>query len=402
MKRFRPALLRGTIAACSLLPAAGAELFPPQRLARIQQGLRDIYNLEYARAAENFQGLIREAPDDPAGYAYLATTYWVQELSAKQELSIDRFAASDFFSELPKYSLRVDPAVEQRLRGLSAQAIEKARARLTRNPGDATAQFLLGLGYQNLASFEAALKRSWWSAVRHGSKTYRYHRELLRRDPNFHEARLTTGVYNYVAGSLGWNVKWIAFLMGYRGSRQRGKEELHIAAEKASLVGDDARVMLALIYTRERDYQKALDQLGELHKKYPQNYLLHLDMGGMTLLMNRPEGAAEIYQEILRKREAQEPKYAALERAALYNRLGVAFRHKGGHAAAAGWFGRSLAEAGVSARSATIGRLELGKTLDLMGRREQAREHYRAVAAAEDVAGSREEAQQLLRRAFRQ
>lgn len=147
------------LAAGCLLPAAYGQLFPPDRLARIQQGLRDIYNMEYKRAAENFQGLIAEAPDDPAGYAYLASTYWIQELSAKQELSIDRFAASDFFSEAPKYVPKVDPAVEQRFRQMSEQAVEKARARIDRNADDRAALFLLGLAYQNLASFEASLKR---------------------------------------------------------------------------------------------------------------------------------------------------------------------------------------------------------------------------------------------------
>src|SRR6185436_8941702 len=89
-------------------------LFPPPQLARIREGLRDIYSLEYDRAEKNFQRMIEEAPDDPVGYAYLASTYWVRELGAKQELSIDRFAASDFFSEAPKHSVHVDPAVETR------------------------------------------------------------------------------------------------------------------------------------------------------------------------------------------------------------------------------------------------------------------------------------------------
>ncbi|MBI3667615.1 MAG: hypothetical protein HY236_15535 [Acidobacteria bacterium] len=236
---------------CSATPApAQTNLFPPDRLQRIRQGLQEIYNLEHTRAAELFQGMIRESPDDPAGYVYLAYTYWLQELSGKQELSIDRFAASDFFSEIPQYQLQVDPVVEARFRRVSEQAIEKARLRLARDPGDKTARFLLGLAYQNLASFEASLKRNWWPAFRLGTRTFRYHRELLREDPNFHDARLTTGVYNYVAGSLSWNVKWLAFLMGYRGSKTRGKQELQTAAEKALLVADDARVILILIHTR--------------------------------------------------------------------------------------------------------------------------------------------------------
>ncbi len=390
----------------SLLCPAGAAfgqtaVFAPERLEQIRQGLRDIYNLEYDRAAARFQRMIHDAPDDPAGYVYLSTTYWLQELGGKQELSIDRFAASDFFAETPRYVPHVEAPAEARFRKVTAQAIEKARARLASNPDDKAALFLLGLAYQNLASFEASLKRSWWSAFRWGTRTFHYHRALLRRDPNFHDARLSLGVYDYVAGSLGWSVKWLAFLMGYHGSKSRGKQELETAAEKALLVADDARVILVLIYTRERNYGKAFDYLAALLKKYPQNYLVHLDMGGIALLMKRPEVAIEIYQDILRKHETRERKYAELERAAIYNRLGVALREKGDLPTSRNWFAKGLGEPRLSERSATVAHLELGKTLDLMGRRDEARQQYQRVVAAADVAGSRREAERLLGRGYR-
>jgi len=388
-------------AVLAVVGARAQSVFSPAQLDAIRTGLRDVYNLEYDRAERLFQQIIDQAPDDPAGYVYLAWTYWVRELGVKQELSIDRFAASDFFSEAPKYTVRVDPDVEARFRRVSDQAIEKARARLDRNPQDRAALFLLGLAYQNLASFEASLKGSWWAAFRHGSRTYRYHRDLVRADPNFHDARLAIGVYQYVAGSLGWSTKWLAFLMGYRGSRERGRQELETAVEKGTLVSDDARVILTLIHTRERNYRKAFDQLSELLRRYPQNYLVHLDMGGMALLMKQPAAAVEIYQDILRRREAGQARYGGLERAYVNNRLGVALREKGDLEDAAGWFGKVLAGSESSARSRTVARLELGKTLDLAGRRNEAREHYDAVAQMEDFAGSREEAQELLRRAYR-
>jgi tetratricopeptide (TPR) repeat protein len=136
-------------------------------------------------------------------------------------------------------------------------------------------------------------------------------------------------------------------------------------------------------------------------RKYPQNYLVHLDMGGLALLMKRPEAAVEIYQDVLRRIESGERKYAGLERASVYNRLGVATRQQGDLAASAEWLNKSLAEAPSGTRSHTVAQLELGKTLDLQGRRREAEEQYRAVAAAEDIAGTRQEAAELLRRAYR-
>ena len=154
----------------------------------------------------------------------------------------------------------------------------------------------MGLAYQNLASFEASLKRSWWASFRAGSKTFRYHSDLLRRDPSFYDAYLSTGVFHYVVGRLGWNVKWLAFMLGYRGSREEGKRELRICTEKAQLVADDARVILTLIYTREKNLQAAFDEMSVLLKRYPKNYLVHLDMGGIAMLMDRTDVAVTVYE----------------------------------------------------------------------------------------------------------
>ena len=388
--------LYGALAAamCGALAPAQTVLFPQPSLARIQQGLHDIYTLRFTNAEAVFQGMIKQAPDDPAGHTYLAMTYWVAELAEKQELSIDRFAASDFFAETPRYTPVVDPETEQKFRQTTEQAIQKSRSRLTKSPGDRQALFLLGVAYQNLASFEASLKRHWWAAFRAGTKTYKYHEELLRRDPNFHDARLTIGAYRYVAASLPRSIKWFAILLGYLGSKERGKADLALAAEKAVLTADDARVTLALIYVRERNYPKAAEYLTQLVERYPENHLIRLDLGGMALLMRKPDHAIAIYQEALKRSPA-------LEKALAYTRIGVALREKDDHPNAVKWFSRAMAEPGTTQRSLTVARLELAKTLDLLGQREEAVKHYQSVASAEDVAGSRKEAGALLQHPYR-
>ena len=131
----------------ALLQSQASPLFPPQQLARIQQGLRDIYSLEYGRAAQDFQAMTQEAPEDPAGYVYLAMTYWIEELGRKQELSIDRFAASDFFVENPRHRPKTDAAAAARFQQASEKAIEKARARLSKNPGDREQIFSFFVGF---------------------------------------------------------------------------------------------------------------------------------------------------------------------------------------------------------------------------------------------------------------
>jgi hypothetical protein len=345
--------------------------------------------------------MIEKSPDDPTPRVYLARTYWLQELVSKQELSIDRFAASDFFVENPKYRPKVSAAVETQFYDTNSQAIDACRKRLEANPKDRTALYLLGVAYQNQASFEASLKRSWWASFRSGTKTYKYHSELLHQDPKLYDAYISTGTFHYIVGKLGWNVKWLAYLLGYSGGKDRGIGELRQAAEKGRLMSDDARVLLTLIYVRERNLQAAFDELSVLLKKYPKNYLVHLDMGGIALLMGRTQAAVTIYEDILRRVENRQHAYERLEVTRVYNRLGVSLRQQGGLQAAASWFQKALAHGQRTPLSDVVAHLELGKTYDRMGRADQAREHYQAVLGLEDFAGSHEEAAEFMNQPFR-
>jgi tetratricopeptide (TPR) repeat protein len=398
---------RLTAAAVLTLLAASAQaqqpaIFSPKNLPRLKQGLEAVYNLEHDRAIAEYQAMIREDPEDPLGYVFLAKTYWLKELVVKQELSIDRFAASDFFAESPRYTPEVDPEAERQFRETTDLAVEKARALLQRTPGDPRGLFLLGMAYQNLASFEASLNRAWWASFRAGSKCNRYHKELLDQYPKLYDAYLTAGVFNYVTGSLGWESRWLACLLGHCGAKERGREQLRVTAERSELFGDDARVLLALIYTRELRYQAAFDELSVLLKRHPQNYLVHLDMGGVALLMRRPDAALTIYQDVLRKVQERRDRYERLEPATVLNRLGAAFRQKGDLQAAIRHFEQALAQTDRSIHARVVASLELGKTYDVMGQRDRAERQYRQVLALEDFADSRGEARELLERPYRE
>lgn len=398
LPKFRSAVL------LVLLVSAGRAqplIFPAQDVPGVKRGIQAVYSLEHDQAIAEYKALVRERPEDPLGYAFLAKTYWLKELVVKQELSIDRFAASDFFAETPRYTPEVDPEAERLFREASDLAVEKARALLERNPSDPRALFLLGMAYQNVASFEASLKRAWWASFRAGSKSNRYHRELLESHPKLYDAYLTTGVFDYVTGSLGWGTRWLAVLLGHLGNKERGQEQLRETAAKSELFSDDARVILALIYTRERRYQAAFDEMSILLKRYPRNYLVHLDMGGIALLMRRPDAALTIYDDILRKVQDRRDRYERLETASILNRLGVAFRHKGDLQASVKHFERTLAQPNLSSHGRVVAHLELGKTYDVMGQRDRAVREYQAVVGLVDFADSRGEARELLANPYR-
>jgi tetratricopeptide (TPR) repeat protein len=373
-------------------------LYAPEQLREIQQGIDHVYNMEFAKAREIFEQMTRRSPDDPTGYAYLAYGVWVEALNARQELTVERYTASHFFSQRQQI-LDVDPAVEARFRELTRLAVEKGRQRLQQNPGDETAAWALGLTHQNEATYEAS-KRNWWDAFLAGRKTLRYHRELMRRHPDLYDGLLAVGVYHYVAGSMSWHTKFVAFFVGFSGDKETGKRELEKAAQNSVLAANDARVVLALIYSLEKDYARAYAHLERMRDRYPGNYLLRLEMAGQAMKAERFDTAREMYQDLLNRKRRNDPALAPLETALLYGRLGVLARERGDHSEAAQHLERAITQAGPATPTRTIALLELGKTLDLMGERVEAAKRYAEVLKAKDVVGTRQEAERLLRKPF--
>ena len=118
-------------------------------------------------------------------------------------------------------------------------------------------------------------------------------------------------------------------------------------------------------------------------------------------MLGVPKGPSDLgTQPVRRKVEAKQSGYERLERTTVYNQLGVTARAAHRLEASERWLRRSISDTGAEQRAKTVARLELGKTLDLLGRRSEAMELYRTVRAAEDFAGSRREAERLLRGPF--
>jgi tetratricopeptide (TPR) repeat protein len=397
-------LLLFLAASSPLFAAQGSAPVLDDKLTRsIYEGMDDIYNLDYDRAAKRFEEMVRQEPKNPVGYTYLSFLLWIRELNAKKELTIDRFASPDFFSESKRFKVTVDPSVEREFQEMTQRAIAAAKAVLLEHDAeDPLALLMLGKAYGNLASFEATLKRSWWSAFRHGVQAHNYHRRLLGNRTYVNDVYQILGVSDYIAGSLPWKLRWVGFLLGHSGHKQRGKERLKLAAEKSLFAREDSKILLALIHTREGNFQQAYQYLEDVHKKYPKNYLLEMDMGGLAVLMRKYDLAEQIYRRVLDKVESREANYNMLDKGTVYNRLGGVYLRRGNYAAAADFFKQTIAEESSNRDSILVAHLQLGKTYDLLGRRAEAVEEYKKVLSKDDIAGSQDDARRYLEKPFAQ
>ena len=132
----------------------------------------------------------------------------------------------------------------------------------------------------------------------------------------------------------------------------------------------------------------------QIHEKYPENYLVHLDMAALDLISGKPAQALDTYRDILNRDSAR------LDQSVALCRLGVTSRMIGNLSQSEQWLREAVGTPAISPSSLSIASLELGKTLDLLGQRAGATEQYRRVLAGDDVLGTREDAKQWLARPY--
>jgi len=394
-------LLRSLCLASVCAACAGTEVLSTERLRLGREVMHSIYNLDYARAEQICRRLIQADPEDPFGYALLARNVWAEQLQKGQGLTIDRFSGSEFYYGAADQAISVSTEAERRFRNASDSAVARARARLARNPADLGSMFTLGLIMQTHASYELTMKASGWAAFKEAESALRLHRGVWLAAPDFADARLAQAVSYYAAASVPWSIRWLPFLLGYRGSKSRGKRELEFVANHGAILADDARTILVLMHFRDGELDSAAQQLEELGRRYPRNYLIPLELAAIGLRQNQPRKAISIYQSVLTSVQNNAEGFTSLDTSRVYLRLGVASRAAGDLQSSVTWLDRALSQGAINAKLSAAVHLELGKTRDLRGERSLALTQYRIVVGAEDFLGSRREASSLLAHPFR-
>lgn len=367
-------------------------------IAAADIGLDAIYRLEYDEAIELFAELGRERPHHPGPPLGRGVTVWLRELFARQELDLTEFISGGYFTRLAKREMSA--ADRQAFLDGIAKSQELAAKYLAEHPGDKDARYYLGACQGALGAFSFTIDRSYLKALRHGKKAYQHQRALVDEDPEFWDSYLTVGTYEYVFGNIPWYLKWIATLAGYRGSEERGFEYLVLAAEKAMFVDNDARVLIMGFYVREKYYEYALQVALQLHKQYPENFLLHLNQAQILERMRERQRAVETYLEVVRFAEEGRKNYQKVPLGTFRYAVGTRLMELGAREQALPLFLRATEDPTTPERERALSHLRAGEILDVMGKREDAISQYQEVQELGEFENSHRAAGKYLKRAY--
>ena len=318
-------------------------------LSRVRPIIDAIYRLDYPLAENLCQRIIRDYPDHPAGYVYCERVIFSKELSKARLLSAERAMGMDLFSSSPKFSLHIARETDANFDATAEKATQTARLWIANHPDDLSGPYLLGSAYAFKSSYEVSIRQSRLSASGDASKTFRALRDLVREHADIVDARAITGVFNIVADSLDFKTKALALVFfGIHGNLEAGRRDMESAAEHGLLEDDDAQLLLSVLETRERKFDRAMTRLIQLHEKYPENYLVHLEMAALDVISGKPTQALDTYRDILNSDDAR------LDQSVALCRLGVTSRTIGDLSQSEQWLREAVGTPAISASSLSI------------------------------------------------
>lgn len=388
--------------------AAAADAAKLEDLRR--NGIEALYNLDYERAQKEFKEIVRLYPNSPAGPQLLAARLWIKSLYETRRLQASLYSSEGFYSSGDD---KVDPKTIAEFRGLSRDARRLAELQLKKDPKDVDALDWLAVIEGLKASFEEAVERRHFAALKDGSDAVDHHRDVLKLDPTRIDANLTIGLYEYAVASLPLPVRVVVGVAGFRGSKKKGLGLIEQVTREGRWSSEDAKTLLIVLYTREKRYADALALARELSVKYPRNYLFRLEAADALVSQaevertnKNVEGAVKAereafatFEDLLHDRTVRDTVSRALD--LIHFKYGEVLLTAGEGERAAREFLAATRVERAEPSLVTMAHLYAARAYDLAGKREDALAQYREVLTRPDIYAAHDEAKKGLRQPFK-
>jgi len=237
----------------------------------LDQGYRDMYNLDFAGAHSQFAGWMQAHPADPLGAASDAAADLFGEFERLGIIDVQLFADDSRFNNRAK--LLPDPAVRKAFEDRADQANRVADKALAHNPSDANALYAKTLVCGMRSDYALMIEKHNVDALSFSKQASALARQTLAVNPALYDAHLASGVENYMLSLKFAPLRWILGWTGAGTDRAEGIRLLRLTASKGHYLAPFARMMLAVAAIRDGQPQQARDILTALSKEFPRNSL---------------------------------------------------------------------------------------------------------------------------------
>jgi hypothetical protein len=248
-----------------------------------------MYNTDFAGAHADIDRYVAAQPSDPLGYAVRASAYLFSELDRLGILESEFFADDKRIIE--KKKLKPDPDIREKF----LQAVNDAQTRGTKilesNGNDQNALFSMAITQGVIMDYTALVEKRQLSSLSSARRANSYAQQLLTANPQFYDAYLTTGLNEYLLGSLPFFVKWFVHFDGVNGDKNTGIENLKLVARSGHYLRPFAKILLAVCYLREKQPRETQKLLADLSSEFPANPLLRKELAKVSEDLAHSTGA---------------------------------------------------------------------------------------------------------------
>lgn len=356
--------------------------------ARLDEGLHHLYDLDYDQSRETFRRLIEAEPESPFGYLFEAGAIWWQ---SDMEYGL--------FKDTPTLQGLFEADIEAAI--AKSEKLIKSKNAAERADGYFAGGMALGTRGQ-----WSKLRGHWAQAYFDGKKAIKLLNKCVKIDPEYNDAYLGLGVFDYQVARFGVFLKFLA-VIGLRGDEKRGLERMHRAMDKGRYASRQSAQFLSYIYLIDkRDYPRSLEVTRRLRRELPDSaYYQLLEVVALQRLGDVAGSVREARNLYARSQSSPQ----AFQRKLLSLLCGLAAERcfeKETVIAARAWLTAAIEDRSAAPHGTPPGdswtpftRLLRGYACDLLGKREEAVKDFHAVLAAPDYADYHTRARECQKRA---
>lgn len=364
-------------------PAQPSVLDDPVFQETVQQGLKYLYDMDFAAADATFATLAGRHPGHPVvPFLQALIPWWAIQLEPDDTSQDAAFVAA------------------------MDEVLDVCDRRLKADPQDIDALFFK-TGAHAFRGRVHSDRRRWLKAARDGQQALRSLRELRRREPENDDLYFGVGVFDYMVDVVPKRYRILRPFAALfpKGDRNRGLQELERAMTHGRFVPTEtAYTLLQIHFIFEENFTESLRYANWLRERHPDNSIFHLYQGRAFERLGRLQDANRVFHQILERHAKGQSGYTdAMAERALYLLTRVEMQWRRYDVALANLDRLdqlTTRRSNLETEYVPLGRLRRGMVFDALGRRQDAVRCYKQVLKMESRGNAHEKAREYLKKPY--
>ncbi|MGE5645092.1 MAG: hypothetical protein ACM336_04810 [Acidobacteriota bacterium] len=276
MSRWQAAVVCALLWLCAR-PVRAAEPSIPD----ISRAFDRLYSFDFAGSHAVLNNYSAQHPDEALPHAVRSAVYLFTEFDRMGILESQFLTDDDRIADKRKLA-EPDPKIRVEFFKAVEAAESRAKRVLAAKPDDPDALLAMCIAYGEVSDYTAMVERRQLRSMSPAKTGNTFAQRLLRLKPPRLDAYVSTGFNEYLIGSLPFFMRWFIKFDNIKGSKEEAVRNLELVRRDGQYLKPFAKVLLGIIYLREKQRDRAVAVLAELAREYPANPLFRKELAELT------------------------------------------------------------------------------------------------------------------------